>query len=811
MSRLPRYKLTLDVDTLTVDNAAAGAEYQIVAATEQTATADSVLIADGPGSTGRLDETGQGEATIPASPSGSIYILRVASVGIMKPFRMPKGEGQVAALIAQYAQDGSSLPDTPLNPSTGTSGSVTRQQFDNEIAARKAGDRTNSDAIAEETRRATAVETHLQEQIDDIPEGDKKDQTARDEAAAAQRTADDAAAAAATAGQKADAAGQVADSAHDAAAQAAKDAADAVADATANTTRIEAADRTLDEHTAELSDMSVSRQEAWIAADLETASFADITGSRQAREKVQAGELPLNLNWQTVHTFNTPEEPGDSALVVARLARQPGVERHDYRFLVPTVDGADIRLDSPHIGRFAFDADYVYYVFGSQQNPVAFGNMVQNGVLRMQHRGTQVHTAYHGDVPELKEAIQVQLDAFDERLSDDEDELASRTHLEKGQGPPDGNTPGDRPNDFYLDLSTGQLYQYSLLARQYVLIEDFALQADVDGKQDTLTASQKISMLSMSIDPGVVEQQDPATRKDAITGDFRLALSSPDLLDGDDVWLRVFGSGQPLMGQREQVDTSPARVQEFAFSITAQQADNIVSNDTGGDTIGITVRFYGGNTMQDAVIREVVVPLHIVETPRVDDLQAKLPELGNGEVWFNAGRETLAADLGTLVGMLRPSGFAKVGVWGDTAGLKDNTVLAVASGGTTIVMRNVQRLPAGVQYDNNTGLLTLPLGVWRITTRARFEATSGQRANIKLAQLVDVEGPTAEVELSASEGYDYRNDPGGSVSLETSALLQVVDLGSGNDTAVLRAQGSFRGAGVAVNCTSAVLELERIG
>ena len=561
----------------------------------------------------------------------------------------------------------------------------------------------------------------------------------------------------------------------------------------------------VDTNASKLTDMRTVTQEAWVTADEELVAFADVTGSVQARQRIIAGQLPLNLVWEVSQEFRDQGAGSGDVELVFRVARRASVHRADYR--ISRGDGPDApwtRLDSNTIGLFHTDSDYSYWVFGGQTNPTPWANTPPDTVFVMQHHGTATHTRYLGEVPSKQDTLP--------ELGEGQIWRELQGEVVAADLPEGGLTPEQAQAIADNTAGVASLTQEALDEAATRRDADNALgQQITDGlaaKQDTLTLAQKVAVLNVHLDPGVVEQQDPATRTQAITGDYSLVVTAPDYLAGEDVWLQVYGSGQALAG-RVKVPTLAVPSWRTPFRITSQQADNIVNNDPGGTSIDIEVRWYSADR-DGALVDAAPVGLDIVRTPRVDDKQPLLAELGNNQIWYNAGRGVRPAALPTLIDALRPAGWAQIGAWGSTAGLKDNQVLSVASGGTTIIMRNTMRLPQGVAYNNATGLLTLPLGVWRVTSRAKFAVPGGQRANIKLAQLVDVEGPTAEIEFSASEGYDYRSDPGGSTSLETSAILQVANLGSGNDTSVIRTVASWTGGGVTVNCTSAVLEIERI-
>ena len=102
--------------------------------------------------------------------------------------------------------DSDGLDETPLSPSTGgtPSGGVTQAELAAEAEARLLGDVDNATALGTETAARIAGDATLQAELDALPSpSGAVDQTARDEAAAAQRTANAAEAAAGVADGKA--------------------------------------------------------------------------------------------------------------------------------------------------------------------------------------------------------------------------------------------------------------------------------------------------------------------------------------------------------------------------------------------------------------------------------------------------------------------------------------------------------------------------------------------------------------------------------------------------------------------------------
>lgn len=168
-----------------------------------------------------------------------------------------------------------------------------------------------------------------------------------------------------------------------------------------------------------------------------------------------------------------------------------------------------------------------------------------------------------------------------------------------------------------------------------------AVAAQAAAEAAALTLVQKIGLLNIYIDPGVVVRQAPATAAQAITrNDYRLVIVAPDVLAGEDVWVRVFGQGQPLAA-RVKMNVNPAPGWATAFAITEVQATNIINNDVGGSDIDLQVSFYSADA-EASLIEQRSVGLGVVQTPRVDNLQGALPNLGNGEVWVGGGRGPVA-------------------------------------------------------------------------------------------------------------------------------------------------------------------------
>ena len=155
------------------------------------------------------------------------------------------------------------------------------------------------------------------------------------------------------------------------------------------------------------------------------------------------------------------------------------------------------------------------------------------------------------------------------------------------------------------------------------------------------TLTRKVALLSIYVDPGVAVHQDPATRVNAITGNYRLIITPPDVLTGEDVWIRIFARGTALNNARVKMDVSPAPQFVIPFAINMTTATNINDNDPGGNSVDIEAHFYSSDA--DAGLFEVrTVQVDVVQTPRVDDKQALLPNLGNGQVWLSRGSGVVA-------------------------------------------------------------------------------------------------------------------------------------------------------------------------
>lgn len=138
------------------------------------------------------------------------------------------------------------------------------------------------------------------------------------------------------------------------------------------------------------------------------------------------------------------------------------------------------------------------------------------------------------------------------------------------------------------------------------------------------------------------------------------------------------------------------------------------------------------------------------------------------------------------------------------ATLRGNTALTLTNDvRATVIMVNTKTLPTGASYDNNTGLLTLGVGSWDLLANISMMITGGSndRSWASVAILEDVEGPTAEVVRAEVSGYDWRDPPGGQVNKQVGAVLDVIDLGSGNDSSVVRVGAMFHRGDNAVGAT----------
>ena len=161
------------------------------------------------------------------------------------------------------------------------------------------------------------------------------------------------------------------------------------------------------------------------------------------------------------------------------------------------------------------------------------------------------------------------------------------------------------------------------------------------------TLIRKVALLTLYVDPGVVEQQAPANRVQAITGNYRLVITPPDILSGEDVWVRVFARGAPLTTGRVKVNVNPAPHFAIPFAINTINATNIVNNDPTGDSVDVEVLFYNADA-DTGLFETRTVAVDVVETPRVDDRQPLLPNLGNDQVWISRGSGAVAESIETI-------------------------------------------------------------------------------------------------------------------------------------------------------------------
>ena len=788
---LPRFQLTIDADTLSADNDAAGAAWRIESESDDGFSAQAATVIADSDEKGALSDAGRATPMIPASPPNSRYLLRLPSLGVSAPFLMPAANAVASVLIDTYRRQSEAIEETGLEPAQPRPGDGAVHHDDtlsgdgseaHPLAVAHPYTTEDDERISAATQSAASAEAAAQQAVQDVAQE-----------AATREAADNALGS--RIDDEADARSErdaiIETKADDNAAQIERQGnrlQDVATLAGENRDALVEADNRLDGHDEELSDMTVHREEAWVMADVDLVSFADVTGSNQARDRIRAGQLPLNLVWEVTQEFNDQGRAETEVTVVIRVSRRASVARRDYRIRLGGEDAATLRLDSVHFGRFFLDADFAYYVFGSQAQPTPFGNVSPDTTFVMQHHGTVAHTSYFGQVPNETNA-RMDADAdIDARLIEERDRAVA---AERALGERISQAGGLTPE------------QARAIASNTAAVAE--LERD---KQDNLTQAQLVELLQFDVVPGTIIgytlDDQPADRRADWMTDWRVWVSRGETVG--DVWMSIRLEGQPLLavgsvdpGQaRTRVKLSAANTYQFTLS-DAQRTNLIDGRPTTrqGRDIQIGIFFYnaanGGVTIQ-------------AKSLAVDWLPSPV------------GSGLSQAQVDARIAALRPSGWGQIGIWGSTAGLLNNSAVTIAVGSnpTKIVPRNLRRLPAGVTYDNQTGILTLPVGVWRVTGRAEFVATEPQgrttdRAEVHLSLRADVEGPTPDREIAAGSGY-WRDSPGGALDPSCSAIVPVTDLGGGNDSVqiTLNGQADRDNAGVVVQAMSAVIEFERI-
>ena len=811
---LPRFELTIDADTLSETAQAAGARWRIESESDDGySSSAATVVADGDTS-GELSLAGRAIARIPASTDESRYLLQIPDLGVSAPFRMPAANAVASVLIETYRRQADAIPATGLQPpepgpTPGTDGVHTDATLDGDgteghpLAVAHPFTVADGQAIAAAAGSAAAAEASAGRAV-----------------AAAAQEAQDRAAADTALGERIDGEAQARAEAVTAEAEAREEADTAL-------------DQRVDTAAAKLVDIHVTEREAWVTADPTLVAFADVTGSRQARDRIVAGDLPLNLVWQATQEFNDQGRAETSVMVVIRVARQATVRRADYRLRLGGADAATLRLDSVHFGLFHSDAQYGYWVFGSQHQPQPFGNVAPDTTFVMQHHGTESHTSYEGALPALDTAlvdINDRFGEFDSRLSDDEDELTSRSHIEKGNGAPDANTPGSRPNDFYWDLDNGKLYQYSLLARGFVEILDLVTDAELTSalanlpeptsEDATARAAAAAALLEamtvIEIGPDIVHN---------VAGPIVLGVSIRHPLNAyrtaNTMSVNVGGQTPVLVdydrahAQQDTLVEVSANSLRNLWALTHEIPDGQggtrrVQTYSVGSYIPVAVRLQvgrGGDVIFDR-IEEVLV---VAAPPSAEDDTARMAAAAAGRAaaaaQATANLRTTTAQVDARISSALNAEtvpfafFGAISIRGGSTGLRNNAAIPIpagSGGAVALFTASARALPTGVLYDAATGTVTLPVGLWRINADCGYALNLNNGSGIveQVVEIVDGASTLAwdvadTFANTATDGRDIDRVMSNSTFVSVSAGTVTVKIRA------LRVSGNFSTASIA--------------
>ena len=298
---------------------------------------------------------------------------------------------------------------------------------------------------------------------------------------------------------------------------------------------------------------------------------------------------------------------------------------------------------------------------------------------------------------------------------------------------------------------------------------------------------------------------------------------------------------------------SPATLQAtYTVGITTVEMGNIADGGhlAAGGFITVQIRLTTGRDGPVQFIRNIEVPV-VAAAPRdaVDqvarDAAAAARTVANANAAAlippsDAEAETATATnvRGWSAAKLRRLVEAIVPAWARAAAAPSPAIAAAVIGGsigrgtttlrnnqaialnndtpTTVIMRNSQNLPNGASYNNNTGQLTLGVGTWQLSTSVAFAYTARSIANASHAIRIvnDVEGPTAAVVIAAQQAYRVGSGAlTGIEALTTGAIVQVADLGGGNDSAVItvQAENDIIGTGGRASVNAGRLDVVKLG
>lgn len=305
-------------------------------------------------------------------------------------------------------------------------------------------------------------------------------------------------------------------------------------------------------------------------------------------------------------------------------------------------------------------------------------------------------------------------------------------------------------------------------------------------KPEGLSQAQEIGFLNIHVTPNRIEYQ--AAKKDAaLQTTIELRVANPELLTGD-IWYEGLVDGQPVLARTKW----SASTRVLRYVIPAQTARLIGQNPA----LDVGLNFYNVASGSGAgtIVESLQYSVDLFELPADPEPESLLSvRMGQENLENTTEAQSGLYSSGTTGGFLTiPTGND---AYGTTTTLRWNIGMARHS------------IPTGVRYNETTGTLSLPPGVWAVEAMAMFTISSLNRRN-------DAQRVYPELLLREGNIYTYKESSYWRSSLDTDATLSVAGIifvPSGTKTVEIHARSIADGAGATTLIQNAHFEAVRLG
>ena len=157
------------------------------------------------------------------------------------------------------------------------------------------------------------------------------------------------------------------------------------------------------------------------------------------------------------------------------------------------------------------------------------------------------------------------------------------------------------------------------------------------GGTGSLTVQQKIGLLAMHFEPGIVQWEGAATgapRIAALQRTYRLHVDNPEMLSGETAWVAIHAEGASVLANRVQWSNTRNFID---FTINAASAGNIDQALTSSSTNQMTVevRFFDAQNA-GSVLDIVNLPIDAVAVDAAGDAALAAPTTVGGAKTFSS-------------------------------------------------------------------------------------------------------------------------------------------------------------------------------